>query len=355
MKKKGLFYIHSVAGLISGIFILILSISGSLLVFHEELDELQQPTVQAVSGKEIISVDSCYHILQQKYPHAMISNCDIAENITMPFRFSMYDPSYKVGKAPMQVFLHPQTGSVLKTRGGSEDVKNNFMSWLAAFHSSFHLGKTGEWLLVFFSVLFIISLLTGLIIYRKNIPATLLFRKSAWRKKNFHQVIGTWALLFNLMIAITGFWMQRYVFKNDFYSDSSWEMKLKASPDLSFNVNAAFIKMHEQFPDFTAAVIYFPQSKSGKMSVYGSNKTNSFIHNKKFADVIFIDSSGAACETRFVNSIPAADRYDIINSQIHFGKYGGWPVKIIYSLLGLTGGILSITGFILWRKRRKSF
>ena len=352
MKRKLFFNIHSIAGLISGIFILALSISGSLLVFHDELDSLQQPVIISNSNDSLLSVDSCYVILQHQYPKAMISNGSIAENINQSFIFGLYDSSYKSGKEVMQVFLHPQTGEILTTRGGSADIKHNFMSWLSAFHSSFHLHKTGEWLLGVFATFFIISLVTGIIIYRKNIPAVLFFRKSAWRKNNLHQVVGTWALIFNLMIAVTGCWMQRYVFKNSFYSGSNWEMKLKASPDLAFNVNTAFGKLHQQFPDFTAHVIYFPQSHGGKMSVYGSNSTNSFIHNKKFADVISLDSTGSVSSTRFIDSISSADRYDIINSQIHFGKYGGMTVKIIYAMLGLSGSILSITGFVLWRRRR---
>ncbi len=117
----------------------------------------------------------------------------------------------------MQVFIDQNSGIIIQTRGGSGDIKHNFMSWLSAFHNSFHLKKKGEWLLGFFAVMFFISLITGLILYRKNIVAVLLFKKSAWRKSNLHQLIGTWALLFNLMIAITGFWMQRYVFKKEFY------------------------------------------------------------------------------------------------------------------------------------------
>ena len=112
--------------------------------------------------------------------------------------------------------------------------------------------------------------------------------------------------------------------------------------------------MQKTNPDFTGYVIYFAQSKKGKTAIYGSNKTNAYIHSKKFADVIFLDSTGAIAKTRFINEINAADRYDIINSQLHMAKYGGTTIKIIYGLFGLSSALLSITGFILWLKRRKS-
>jgi uncharacterized iron-regulated membrane protein len=69
--------------------------------------------------------------------------------------------------------------------------------------------------------------------------------------------------------------------------------------------------------------------------------------------VIFLDSAGGIAKTRFINEIDAADRYDIINSQLHMGKYGGTGIKIIYFVFGMTGALLSITGFLLWLRRRK--
>lgn len=249
----------------------------------------------------------------------------------------------------MEMFLHPQTAEVLKTRGAG----NNFVSWLSKFHSSFQLGKTGEWLLGFFALLFLISIITGLVLFRKNILAVLLFRKSVYKRNNLHQLIGVYALLFNLMIAVTGFWMQRYVFKKEFYETYNYTPVLKASPSLSFNFDSAYSGIKKMYPDFTAAVVYFAQSNNGKTAVYGSQSSNAYIHSKKFADVIFLDSAGSVSKTRFINEIDAADRYDIINSQLHMGRYGGTGIKIIYFVFGLTGALLSITGFLLWLKRKK--
>jgi uncharacterized iron-regulated membrane protein len=354
MKNKGLITVHSLTGLFAGIFIFSLSLSGTLLIFHDDIDVLQKPAiVSAGISKKIVSIDSCYTLIQQKYPSAIISSCNIAANEQEPFLFTIYDSCYQMGTKGLQLFLHPQTGAILKTRGGSEDIKNNLMGWLSKFHNSFHAGKTGEWLLGVFAIIFLLSIITGIIVYRKSILSVLLLNKTTWKRNNLHQLIGTWALLFNLMIGITGFWMQRYVFKKGFYSNSAWTNTFKPSPNLFFNFDSAYTNLQQQFPNFTGYVFYFAQNKKAKTAIYGSNKTNAFIHSKKFADVIFLDSSGAVAKTRFINEIDASDRYDIINAQLHMGKYGGMPVKIIYSLLGITSGLLSITGFLFWLKRKK--
>jgi uncharacterized iron-regulated membrane protein len=356
MKKAFVFYIHSFAGLISGLFVLLMSLSGSALVFHEELDSLQYPYIEfSKTYSPVLPVDSCYRSLQKKFPHAQVSSCSIAENDGEPFIFSVYDSSFEKGSKPMQVFIHPQTGQILQVRGGSSDMAHNFMGWLSTFHNSFHLKKKGEWLLGFFAVIFLVSILTGIVLYRKQVKDVLLFKRKVFRKANLHQLIGVYALLFNLVIGITGFWMQRYVFKKEFYAtEQSYTPVIKPSSPLGFNIDSSLKEARKQYPAFTGYVIYFASSPKRKTAVYGSNATNAFIHSKKFADVIFLDSIGAVSRTAFVNTIPAANRYDIINSQIHLGRYGGLPVKLLYSFFGLTSGLLSITGFLLWLRKKKT-
>jgi uncharacterized iron-regulated membrane protein len=350
MKKGFIFPIHSIAGLVSGLFILLLSLSGAILVFDDELDTLTYPAVIAENNKNIVSVDSCYNFLQKQYPHSKISNCQVSKDRSQPFIFYLYDSTFKDGKEAMQVFLHPQTATILKIRGN----RDTFLSWISKLHGSFHLGKTGEWLLGFFALVFLVSIITGLVLYRRNVWAVLSFKKRVFTRTRLHQVIGVYALVFNLMIGVTGYWRQRYVFKKEFYQSYDYKPVLKVSPPLFYSLDSALQQIKEKYPAFTEHVIYFSQSSKGMMAIYGSQRTNSFIHSKKFADGIFLDSTGAIASTRFVNEIDPADRYDIISSQIHNGKYGGLPVKIIYCLFGLASGLLSITGFLLWVKVRRS-
>ena len=352
MMKKIILYIHTTAGLLSGLFILLMSLSGAALVFHEEVDELQAPAVASFSNTAY-SIDKSYAALQQHYPNAQVSNCELPYQSCRAVTFTIYDSSYKNGTAGRQVFLDPLSGNILKIRGGSDDIRENFMSWLSTFHSSFHLGKTGEWLLGFFALIFLLSIITGFILFRENVPAVLLFRRSVYQKNNLHQIIGVWALVFNGMMAITGFWMQRYVFKKEFYQSYNYSPVLKATPPLSFTFDSAYAAIKKQYPDFTAAVIYFAQSNSGKTAVYGGRASNAYIHSRKFADAVFLDSTGTIAKTRFFHENPADDRYDIINSQLHMGRFGGWGITMVYFVFGLTGALLSITGFLLWWGRRK--
>lgn len=352
--KYGLFFkLHSFAGLISGLFVLLMSISGATLVFRNQVDALQQPKIKPVVGN-FAGVDAYLSSIQNKYPKAQISNCTLPNKNDAPVSFIIFDSSYKNGAKPIEVLLHPQTAVELPKMEGSANSKSNFMHWLSTFHRSFHLGKTGEWLLGFFALVFLISIITGIILFRKKIVAVLTFKKVVYNKYNLHQVVGVYALLFNLLIAGSGFWMQRYVFKKEFYSNSNYKPKLKTTSLFTYKLDSAINVLKKQYPDFTAHVIYFAQSATSKTAVYGSRSRNAYIHSKKFADVIFLDSVGAVSNTRFINEIDAADRFDIINSQLHIVDFGGWAIKILYFVFGLSGGFLSITGFILLYKRKNN-
>ncbi|MFI5129874.1 MAG: PepSY domain-containing protein, partial [Chitinophagales bacterium] len=88
MKRGIVFTIHSVAGLVFGLFILIMSLSGAVLVFHEESDRLQYPADVARANGGIVPVDSCYNNLKKNFPGAQISSCLITKSNQRSFVFT---------------------------------------------------------------------------------------------------------------------------------------------------------------------------------------------------------------------------------------------------------------------------
>jgi uncharacterized iron-regulated membrane protein len=186
----------------------------------------------------------------------------------------------------------------------------------------------------------------------KNILAVISFSRTVYTASQIHQVLGVWTLFFNLLIGITGLWMQRYVFQPSFYTNFDYTIPFKKSDNLNFNIDSTLTKIYQKFPDFTAHVIYFPYQSAGKMAVYGSRESNAFIYSKDLTDLVLVDSTGNIASTRFVNQIADSDRRDIINAQLHFGRYGGRLVQWLYFLAALSTALLSITGFVFYCKNR---
>lgn len=68
--NRYLFTIHSWFGLITGIFLLMLGLSGSLLIFKEDLDHFIYHDLLTVKPQGTpLSLDSLYHITAKEYPN----------------------------------------------------------------------------------------------------------------------------------------------------------------------------------------------------------------------------------------------------------------------------------------------
>ena len=61
-----------------------------------------------------------------------------------PYSFFIYDSLYNNATKAQEIFIDQYSGAITGTRGGSDDMRHNFMGWLAKFHNSFHAGKAGS-------------------------------------------------------------------------------------------------------------------------------------------------------------------------------------------------------------------
>jgi uncharacterized iron-regulated membrane protein len=63
--------------------------------------------------------------------------------------------------------------------------------------------------------------------------------------------------------------------------------------------------------------------------------------------------SGQVLQVQDSRKAGVGDR--ILNSfaPLHFGTFGGTPTRILYIFVGLAPSILLVTGFTMWRYRKK--
>jgi len=67
----------------------------------------------------------------------------------------------------------------------------------------------------------------------------------------------------------------------------------------------------------------------------------------------FDSSTGAITEMTTYDAQPSSKKIKGWISTLHFGTWGGWPVKILYMLFALAGATLPLTGYYLWIKRMR--
>jgi uncharacterized iron-regulated membrane protein len=358
---RRLFAIHSWLGLLSGMLLLMISLSGVMLVFMDELDPVfyGHHFYTRESGNRL-SYDSLYTLIVKESPGAQniyfrdLDKEEAGRNVL--FSYSIYSKGREdyIGAA-----INPYTGAIVSRRSEREKLNENFFGWTLRFHYSLHGGIWGALVVSLLSIAFIGSLVTGLVVYRKYILRVLTFRVKLrfknWRviSSDLHRIVGVWAVFFNLLIALTGFWMLRYVYQPASYKKMPAQT-YSLEPRPMFSIDSALYLIKKAYPDFTAAYLNIPAGDS-TYGFYGSVRGQWAVHANYTSFILLDNRSGKVRSNLFINEASFADKLDAAAGPIHFGWYGGWPVKVLYCILGISAPLLSITGFILWWRKRRKF
>ena len=343
MNNRTLLKYHSYLGLIAGIFLIVLGITGSILVFSEDIDSvIFKDYVNDTNTKEL-KLDKAINQVQKQFPDWSTRIINFEKGKTIHFDLRKMD--YK-----KYVFVDPRSGNIVNIIDGNSP----FTKWLLKFHYSLHSGITGEFMVLLAGIVFFLSLLTGIIIYRKVIFKTLLFRqKINWKKKrgyysSLHRYVGVWALFLNLVIVITGIFLAFNIFVGGLK-----ETKKSPIPIITISVEKVLKQIANDYPEFKPTYIRLPASDKGTIIINGTFEGDAF-YLSKYYNKVEIDFTTAKITS--VTKISNADYPTKLYSSIlplHSGHYGGFLGKILYCFIGLSGPFLSVTGYFLWIKSKK--
>ncbi|HEU4470938.1 MAG TPA: PepSY-associated TM helix domain-containing protein [Flavisolibacter sp.] len=347
-----LFSVHSWLGLIAGIFILSFFLTGSVIVFRKELNSWQHPHLHTVKeeSRAYLPYDQLYRKAREQQPGLYLYSFRyIPESRTETVEMRVYDP---VEKEYGLLYLNPYNGMVLGTTWN-----NSLYDLLLTLHYTFFLGKAGELLAGIFALALIGSVITGLIVYRRHIVRMLTFRqKMKWRNwrmasSNLHRIIGIWALFFNLVLSVSGFYMMLYAFdlKAQFGSNASSSIALP--PAVKQNIDSLIRKAETLLGDGRFNYLDFPRNEGEPITVYtGGGFWLWGDYNNK---VEFDNGSGTVRRMFRQYQMSAKEKMEYALYTLHYGQYGGKGIKLLYTLFGLSGAVLTITGFALWYRKQK--
>ena len=363
MKKINLtrvlvFSIHSWLGLITGLFLLLLGISGSGLVFLKEIDQAVHADLLTVNPRgKPLPLDSFYRKITSSHPNLKgiaWLNPDAAPDKAYEFRLYQNDgkiSTYDLG----MVSMNPYTGEIIRD-GNLKDFSTGFIHWLIQFHWSFQLGLPGLLMATVFGITMLFSILTGIIIYRRYIWKVLTFQVGIrWKNRStissgFHRVVGVWAIAFNLIIFFTGFWMNMFAFDKTY-----WEKQTIPCPPNTLAVQSLEKLLSQakgQLPGLIIHNVYLPTQAGSDFSVKGSMKDqNPLLHDGN--SVSFNAISGELTDVKRLSEKSLWAQTEATFFPLHTGSFGGVLIKTGYVIIGLLPGLLSITGFLLWWRKLK--
>ena len=343
MSAKKVYQFHKWSGLVAGLFILLMGVTGSILVFHEELEAFEYRKEWTVPNNQAVRIDRALKIIIEKFPGWDIRLQRFSSNPTNTLIFQLRRPD-----ARLIIFVHPSDGNIIKVM----DQEDSKVFWILKLHYSLHSGIIGESVILLVGLTFILSLITGLIVYRKALLDVLTFKTRFLKKRkrslvsSLHRYVGVWALVFNLLIASTGTVISYEIVKSGLKSESA----ITSSPDtpkLDISVDQILQELHMKQPDFNPSYIRFP-TLTGNPIIIAGKVTDEAILYSKFYNTVSVNSiSGEVSALQITRSLSSLVR------GIHFVEYGNLWIKLFFCLVAISGPVLSISGFLLWKWKKQ--
>ena len=355
---KWAFRWHGWLGLSSGLFFLILGITGSLLLFRHDLDRALNPDIyhRPDSGL-MISADSAYRIVAEASPgFEKIVLHDFPLSSEEPYEFMLYRKT----KSPYNnhlsfAFVDSHRGIILR-QGNYEDLGGSFIRWIYAMHYSFLLGRIGQAICAIVGILLLLTIVSGLVVYRKYIRKVILFQVPLYKQgrrlySSLHRVMGVWSALINIVLLITGVWMNIPVFQPLFSDHQTMEQK-RASFTAKPNLDKLLDYCKVAAPGFEPIAINIPKDDKSPILVRGHlSSTTFFLFGGKASNFAFDPVHATFMEQFDIEKADFSKKISWAIYQLHIGGFGGYLVKFIYALIGLTPALLALTGTYLWYKR----
>lgn len=340
MNNREILKYHSYAGLIVGLFLVLMGISGAILVFQHDIEDYQWKEYSEIEDYSGLHIDLGIKSIQRQYPDWDTRLMHFDENEALIF--NLRKPTER-----LFVFVHPSTGEIIK----EISELTTFTRWLLKFHYSFQAGPIGRILVFIVGVIFLFSLLTGIYLYRKSVIKTLFcstrlnLKTKRTLYSSLHRIVGTWALLFNLVLVITGVFLAWTVAASGLNPPAAPQ-----TPSVDAPVDHLLEQIEQDYPDFTPTYIRLPLNPKGSLTVYGLFDDDAFYYSEFYNSIRANFNSGEIIGVTRVQEADLKTKFSSTLIPLHFGQYGGIWTKILYCLVGLSGPFLSITGFLIWRQ-----
>jgi len=358
---------HLWGGLISGIVVFIVSITGCLFVFEEEIRNLTLKQYRFVEPQTTAKVELAIieNVVKQEFPGKQIEQIKVFSDASRATIVKLIDANSKAKKGKegkeykKEAYgFNPYTGALL----GKYNMEHDFMHIVEDMHKSLLMGETGKWIIKVNVVVFLVMLLSGLYIWwprkknQRKFAFTINF-KSKFQVLNYrlHNVLGFYFLLPLFLITLTGIWWAIKPVQKLTYAalgekmheakklNSKFEAGKTFSPDMAFN------QVSTQYGGWQEAHVNFAKDENEPVKV---NLKYPYEVYKKSNVFEFDQYSGKVLKAELFKDYSTADKIKHSNRDLHTGQNFGLLGKLIAFVASLFSASLPITGFLIWYQRK---
>ena len=374
-------WLHLWLGLISGIIVFIVSITGCMYVFEKEIRSVTQP-YQFVNELKMPYLPPSY-LRSVAEKHAFGNNAgkgpeNSIAGLQYPGAGKAAVATYR-SKAHgfMMVYINPYTGTVLKSKA----LEKDFFRIILSGHFNLWLPRPiGQPIVTWAVGIFIILLISGIIMWwPKNLKKANLDKsfkikwKASFKRVNYdlHNVLGFYVCIFALMIAVTGIyfgfkWVPKAMYwvasggkslpdrREKIFSDTTVVLAFKPVSTGSLE-DQLFGRLVLQYQNQGSLQLMFPAKLSDAITVTHNPGEGTFYksHTRYFDRYSLAEIKGKSIFNRPYEAASGADKLIRMDYDIHVGAILGIPGKILAFFASFICASLPVTGFMVWWGKRK--
>jgi uncharacterized iron-regulated membrane protein len=361
--KKTIGQLHLWLGLGSGLIVFIAALTGSILVFEKEIDQVVNPQYYHVSsiGKTKKTIDYCTDVLQKEYGIKKISRISTFNDPSRTIQILGKDSDKKA-----QFFsVDPYSGKVLATT----PQENRFFVVVLSLHRQLLLGDAGQLIMGSSCLIFVFMLISGIVLWwpkkmkhlkqRLSVKWSGSFKRINW---DFHSTFGFYSFLVLLIISLTGLtfafdWFQSglYLVTEGTTKKTSLKVENPTKIDPKLNNTAFYQSIYNTtdsiFPYDGNIQIRMPVDTINSITVLKEDVERIIPHQSSSA--YFDKYTAKNIENRHFAAYSKGDKLRRLMYPIHTGSIYGLTTKIIAFLVCLFAATLPITGLLIWLGRKK--
>jgi uncharacterized iron-regulated membrane protein len=350
------FQLHLWAGVILAIYLLVIGLTGSVLVFEQELQRISglSPWHNVPAQEPFADFATVLANISNAYPHFRILS--IAEP-------SQADPTFVTilqGRRRIKVASGAGRGEVL----GEFPTRTTWIDTARDLHETLLVRRSGRILNGIGAVFLLLLSGTGLVIWWPGVrnwkrALTVDFHRN-WRRINYdmHSAAGFWTLLIVMFWAASGvyFAWPRQIFR---LVNSVSPIVTARPPVISVAPDRDAIQ-----PDLTSLIgrasaidpgtrlsgVTFPYGPRAPLEIRMSRRAGA---GREYEDTVYFSPYTGEYLGTWRYGVNQSLGDWIIWSQVplHFGTYWGLGVKLIWAAGGLAIPILTITGLLMYWNR----
>lgn len=374
-RRKTWLKVHLWLGLGFGLFLAVVGLTGSVLVFWHELDEAINPNLykaQVINGLANKTIDEIITSAKQAAPKGWDSVWLDAPKANENFVFGFYYPeaSPKPEEAEsLNIAVNPYTAEVVGRRvfyHGWNPLKHSLVGFFFKLHYALFLGETGVTIVGVLSVLFLTSVMTGLILWwplNGNWQRVLTIKRRASSERfnhDLHQSAGFYSLIVILAILMSGMYFNlpdQFRWLVECFSTLTPEVQAKeviATNNPISPIQNALTKAQTIYPN--SMPHYYSFGNKDNAALTACYKDIKDLQSKvlDMGCVVIDPNNGSILQIKDSAHGSAGDVFMQWQWPLHSGIAFGWTGRILVFNTGLLCPLLFVTGVIRWLQKRKA-